>query len=60
MITILEHGKIMEVRTATCDVCGCKFSFTRGDCYWDRPCLTYVVKCPECEHEVWLGDIYDK
>lgn len=60
MITILEHGKMGEVRTATCDECGCKFSFTREDCYWDSPCMTYRVICPECEHKIWLGDIYDK
>ena len=60
MITILEHGKMGEVRTATCNKCGCKFSFTREDCYWDSPCMTYRVRCPECEHKVWLGDIYDK
>ena len=63
MITILEHGKMMEVRTAICDECGCKFSFTREDCYWDTPCLAYgelMIKCPECKHEIWLGNIYNK
>ena len=58
MITILEHGKMKKARTAACDRCGCKFSFTREDCYWDRICWDYVVDCPECENEIHLGDIY--
>lgn len=60
MITILEHGKMKETKTTICDKCECKFSFTREDCYWHRPCLTYIVTCPECNNEIYLDDIYDK
>ena len=60
MITILEHGKMEEVKVTTCDRCGCKFSFTRKDCYWNSPCLTYIIECPECKNELFLGDIYGK
>lgn len=59
MITIIEHGKKEEPKIVTCDECDCKFSFTREDCWWNRPCLTYKVRCPECGNELWLGDIYD-
>ena len=60
MITILEHGNVEEPKITTCDECGCTFSFTREDCYWSRPCLTYKIECPECKAKLWLGDIYDK
>ena len=59
MITIIEHGEKEEPKVTTCDECGCKFSFTREDCWWDGPCLTYKVSCPECNAKLWLGDIYD-
>lgn len=57
MITILEHGKMKETKTASCDKCGCRFSFTRDDCYYHRPCSTYIVECPECKNEIYFGDI---
>lgn len=60
MITILEHGKMGETKTTVCDKCGCKFSFTRDDCYWYRPLLTYIVDCPECKNEIYLENIFDE
>ena len=59
MITIVKSGKNKEQRSTTCEKCGCEFLFDRSDCYWSRPLLTYIVTCPECENEIWLGDIYE-
>lgn len=61
MKTVIEHGKCKDKipKETTCDNCGCKFTFTREDCYWSRPLLTYITSCPECDKEIWLGDIYD-
>ena len=62
MIEIIKHGKILnnEPKEGKCDVCGCEFRYTREDCYWSRPILTYILKCPECGNNVWLGDVFDE
>lgn len=61
MKQIIKHGtcKDMVPQNATCDKCGCEFTFTREDCYWDRPLLTYITTCPECGEDIQVGDIYD-
>ena len=63
MIEVIEHGdrfiKDNKPREDECDNCHCKFTYTREDCWWDRPCTTYKLKCPECGHDVWLGDVFD-
>ena len=60
MKQVIKNGVYKERKEATCDECGCVFSFEREDCYWSSPLLTYITSCPECEKEIWLGDIYDK
>lgn len=61
MINVIKHGNCKDniPQHTECDNCKCEFTFTREDCYWDRPLLTYIVKCPECGEDVWVGDIYD-
>lgn len=58
---VIKHGKNVngDPHETTCNSCGCKFKFEREDCYWDRPLLTYIVECPECGEDCWVGDIYD-
>lgn len=58
MISVIKSGKNKEVRETTCDRCGCQFSFNRDDCYWNRALLSYIVRCPECNEEISLGDIF--
>ena len=58
-INIIEHGNREEPHEVTCEEYGCRFTHTREDCYWSRPLLTYIVHCPECNNEIWLGDIYE-
>lgn len=56
---VTKHGNFTQ-REGKCDRCGCEFLFERKDCYWDSPKLTYILECPECGNEIWLGDIFDK
>lgn len=61
MIEVTKHGNNNKnaPREGCCDKCGCEFTYTREDCFWDRPLLTYMLKCPECGEYVWLGDVFD-
>lgn len=61
MIQITKHGnnKDKESRQGRCSECGCEFTYTREDCYWDRPLLSYILECPECGKKVLLGDIFE-
>jgi hypothetical protein len=58
MKEIIRPGKNGDPHETECE-CGCKFRFTREDCWWSRPLLTYIVTCPECDKECLVGDIYD-
>ena len=62
MIQVIKHGDKSEPKpkTGECMNCGCVFTYTREDCYWDRPLLTYIVTCPECGNDIWLGDVFDE
>ena len=62
MIEVTKHGNNNQVapREGRCDKCGCEFTYTREDCYWSRPLLTYILICPECREKVWLGDVFDE
>lgn len=63
MIHIIEEGQTdywpdNKPHAAECDECHCRFTHTREDCWWSSPLLTYIVKCPYCGNDVWVGDIY--
>ena len=62
MIQVTKHGNSnkKEPKEGKCDKCGCEFTYTREDCYGSRPILMYILKCPECGNEIWLGDVFDE
>ena len=62
MIEVIKHGNnnLHATRDGKCDSCGCEFKYTRNDCYWSRPLLSYILTCPECDNKVMLGDVFDK
>jgi len=58
---VIEHGKTHRV--TTCPVCNCKFEFDKKDIViepqgprWNRICLKYFVKCPECFERIELKE----
>lgn len=62
MITVTKHGDKdpNQLREGKCYECGCEFTYTRDDCYWNRPLLSYILTCPECKKDVQLGDVFDE
>jgi len=48
-----------EPHIVTHDKC-CVFTHTREDCWWDRIYCTYRVKCPVCNVELDIGNIYEE
>ena len=63
MIEIIEHGdkakSHIQPREGECDNCHCKFTYTRDDCYWYGTLMSFILRCPECGKDVWLGDVFD-
>ena len=55
MINIFED----DTKTHKCLYCGCRFSFNREDCFWDKYELSYKMWCPKCGERLLLGDIFD-
>jgi hypothetical protein len=64
MIEVKEHGEVFKAnnmpREGECENCHCKFTYTRDDCWWSSPCLSYILNCPECGKKVLLGDVFDE
>lgn len=57
MVEIIKHGKNKSIRYTTCMYCDCIFSYTKDDCWWDRPLCEHRIDCPECGKTIGLGDL---
>jgi len=66
MIRIIEHGRVIERENdhkIKCDMCGCIFLFSRDDVInkdervsFDEWTDHYYICCPDCGHEMYLGE----
>lgn len=63
MIEIIKPGnpqKANEPNQVLCNNCDCEFTHTREDCWWNSAVLSYIVSCPNCGKDIYIGDIYEE
>ena len=53
MIKILKHGK--KIFKATCEVCGCEFTYTTEDLQEDT-FKNHFIECPDCKEPISHSD----